>query len=65
MGRIATALLCTLLALGETFGGAPQIVSGEGIDVVGPGDGGRGVWSGERMRGARERLKDILPGRLE
>lgn len=31
-----------------------------GIDVLAPVEGA--PWDGDRMRGARERLKDILPG---
>lgn len=33
----------------------------DGIDVLEPVEGS--PWSGERMRGARERLKDVLPGK--
>lgn len=64
MGRIATAILASCLAIGPVTGDAPPIAAGEGIGTVGPADSGRGVWSGDRMRGARERLKDILPGRF-
>jgi hypothetical protein len=34
---------------------------GAGIDVFQPVEGM--PWTGDRMRGARERLKDILPGK--
>ena len=32
----------------------------DGIDVLEPVEGA--PWSGDRMHGARERLKDVLPG---
>jgi hypothetical protein len=33
----------------------------DGIDVLDPVEGS--PWSGDRMRGARERLMDMLPGK--
>jgi hypothetical protein len=33
----------------------------DGIDVLEPVDGA--PWSGDRMNGARERVKDVLPGK--
>lgn len=63
MSRTALALLGAWVALSLTTGTA-DIAVADGIDIVGPEDAGRDPWNGDRMRGARERLKDILPGRF-
>ena len=62
MKRLPRALLAaSLVAVGG--GGFAAAVAADGIAVIRPDDGGRGVWTGDRMHGARERLKDVLPGR--
>ncbi len=35
------------------------------IEVLEPPACGGSLWDGDRMRGARERVKDILPGRRD
>lgn len=61
MTRLAFALLGATLVAG--LAPLPSAVADPNdIAVLGPSDGGEGAWSSERMRGARERLKDLLPG---
>jgi hypothetical protein len=60
-----TRLACASLAISLVAVASPTAVAvatPSDIAVIGPGEGGTGAWTGERMRGARERLKDILPG---
>ena len=59
-----TALLLAALTLASGAALPTIAAAADGIDVIGPADGGRGAWTGDRMRGARDRLKDILPGRF-
>ena len=62
MKRVPIALVAASLAAGAV----PQTVASaapDDIATIGPAVAGQGAWSGERMRGARERLKDVLPGR--
>lgn len=42
-----------------------KTAEGRDVAVLRPGEGGETTlpWDAERMRGARERLKDMLPGR--
>jgi hypothetical protein len=65
MRKAAIAFAAAFLALGALPDGSGLVAAAGGIDIVGPADSGRGIWSGDRMLGARERLKDILPGRFE
>jgi len=61
MKRVSLALVMASLAAGVVPGTVASAAPDE-IATVWPGVAGQGAWSGERMRGARERLKDILPG---
>jgi hypothetical protein len=62
MSRFALAAVCASLAFAGPATAAALRGSQEGIDVLSPPlIGGQG-WTGDRMRGAGERLKDILPG---
>lgn len=54
---LALGCVVPLAAPGSADGGS----TGFDIDVLQPVDGS--AWSGERMRGAHERLKDVLPGK--
>ncbi len=56
---LAASLLAGIMVL-PPAGAAP-----EGIATIGPPEAGRAAWSNERMLGARERLKVILPGSRE
>jgi hypothetical protein len=61
MTRLSLALVLAALAAG--LASLPTAHAGpDGIAVIGPTIGGEGAWSSARMGGARERLKDILPG---
>lgn len=53
-----------MIASAIVVGGAAS-ASHADIDVIEPPAAGSGTWDGERMRGARERVKDILPGRRD
>jgi len=62
MRRFAFAVLAASFALAGT---APVTSAGAatpGIDIAGPPAAGGAFWSGDRMRAAHERLKDMLPG---
>lgn len=61
MKRVPLALVMASLAAGAVPGTVASAAPDD-IATVGPSVAGQGAWSGERMRGARERLKDILPG---
>ena len=54
------ATLCSSLPLSVPGAIAAGLGPETGIDVLDPVGGAH--WSGDRMRGSRERLKDILPG---
>jgi hypothetical protein len=61
-----TRLTCAALAFSFVAVTSPTafaVAAPPDIAVIGPGQGGTAAWTGERMRGARERLKDVLPGR--
>jgi hypothetical protein len=61
-----TRLACAALALcfvAVASSPTVAVAAPPDIAVIGPGQGGTAAWTGERMRGARERLKDVLPGR--
>ena len=53
---LAASLLVGSMSL-PPAGAAP-----EGIAMIGPPEAGQAAWSSERMLGARERLKVMLPG---
>lgn len=58
--RFAFAAVCACLVAGTSASIGP---SGgySGIDVIRPSPSDESGWDGDRMRGARERLKDIVP----
>lgn len=59
--RFAFVALFALIAAGASAStGSDALYTA--IDVVRPPASGESPWDGDRMRGARERLKDILPG---
>jgi hypothetical protein len=62
MRHLSSALLAATIGM---VAAAPPAAFArpDDIAVIGPAVGGQGPWSGERMRDARERLKDMLPGR--
>lgn len=58
------ALAATFVLASSMAFAAPVTAEGRDIAVLRPGDGGDTTpWDGDRMHGARERLKDMLPGR--
>lgn len=60
MTRLTLALVVPFLAGLPWL--APALARPDDVAVIGPEAGGQAAWSSERMRGARERLKDVLPG---
>ena len=58
----AAAMLAVSVALGSAGTTTPSLPAPPGEVAVLRPDGDARAWDGERMRGARERLKDILPG---
>lgn len=59
----AGAAFAAALVLASAAFAAPVTAEGRDIAVLRPGEGGTTTpWDGERMRGARERLKEMLPG---
>ncbi len=58
--RFKVAAACLALAGGAFAVGAGDVGPAIGIDVLRPVEGS--PWSSDRMRGARERQKDVLPG---
>lgn len=61
MTRLACAALTASLVVASAT--TIAIATPSDIAIIGPGQGGTADWTGDRMRGARERLKDVLPGR--
>jgi hypothetical protein len=61
--RFKIVLACLAVGIPLLAGSASAEGAGirTGIDVLEPVEGA--PWSGDRMHGARERLKDILPGK--
>ncbi len=57
------AIAASLVAIATTSAPAGGGDVRMGIDVLAPPVDGGSFWDGERMQRARERLKDILPGR--
>jgi len=58
----ATAILsASLLAIVASTG--PGTTRSDDFDRIGPADPAAPPWNGDRMRDARDRLKDMLPGR--
>jgi len=62
MSRFAFAALAASFVLAGTAHVTNAGAATPGIDIVGPPAAGGAFWSGDRMRAAHERLKDILPG---
>ena len=62
MRRFGFAALVACLALAATAPVTSAEAATPGIDIVGPPAAGGAFWSGDRMRAAHERLKDMLPG---
>ncbi len=59
----ARALFTALVALGGATAAAPS-ADPSGTAILRPGGGDDAAsWDGARMRDARERFKDLLPGR--
>lgn len=59
-----TAVFCLAVACVPLHVGPAPVAAADsppGIDVLTPIEGM--PWTGDRMSGARERLKDILPGK--
>lgn len=65
MRRFTFAMLFAGLALAATAGGTSAGAVMPGIGIVLPPATGAAIWGDDRMRDARERLKDILPGSFE
>ena len=59
MRCVAAAALSASMILAVATA-APDTV--DGFDRIGPPDPAAPTWSGDRMRDARDRLKEILPG---
>ena len=64
MRRFTLPVLFAGLAFAATAGGTTAGAA-PGIGIVLPPATGGAFWSDDRMRDARERLKDILPGSFE
>lgn len=62
---VTSALLGTWMIASAIVVGGAASASHADIDVIEPPAAGSGTWDGDRMRGARERVKDILPGRRD
>ena len=62
MRRFAITILSASLAFSAMAAATSAGVVTPAIDTVLPPVAGGAFWSGDRMRDARERLKDILPG---
>ena len=61
---VRTSLVASLVLAGAVSAAPRPGVAPEDVSILRPDDGAAGAgWTGERMRGARERLKDVLPGR--
>ncbi|MCB1499603.1 MAG: hypothetical protein KDK07_07400 [Bauldia sp.] len=61
MKHLAAAIAsASMVVMAVSIGPVP--ISADGFDRIGPADPDSPIWSGDRMRGARDRLKDILPG---
>ncbi len=66
MIRLKLAVACLAVSCSFPHAGsamASTTPSRSGIDVMTPVEGS--PWSGERMRDARDRLKDIVPGKRD
>jgi hypothetical protein len=63
--KVTSALVGAYLITSAIIVGGAAAAPHTGIDVVEPPAAGGGTWDGDRMRGARERVKDILPGRRD
>jgi hypothetical protein len=63
MRRIAAAAVLSASILAMAVWAGRMSASPDDIDRIGPADPAAPPWSGDRMRDARDRLKDILPGR--
>jgi len=63
--KVNSALVGTWLIASTIVVGGAAAAPYTGIDIATPPASGGGTWDCDRMRGARERVKDILPGRRD